>query len=207
MGSEMCIRDSVTIVQLLMQGYVPSLYSSLGIYIPLIVVNCIILGRAESYASKNDAVSSLFDGIGMGLGFSIALTLIGIFREFLGGGAFFGKQIIPEDFHISIFILAPGAFFVLAILTALQNKFKAPSATNGSVPQSNLACGGNCASCAGSACADNHLKLAEKAAEEAARAAAAKKAAAEKALAAKKAAEEAKAKAEAEAAKEPEKTE
>ena len=135
-----------------MQGYVPSLYSSLGIYIPLIVVNCIILGRAESYASKNDAVSSLFDGIGMGLGFSIALTLIGIF-------------------------LAPGAFFVLAILTALQNKFKAPSATNGSVPQSNLACGGNCASCAGSSCADNHLKLAEKAAEEAARAAAAKKAA------------------------------
>lgn len=201
------VASLVTIVQLLMQGYVPSLYASLGIYIPLIVVNCIILGRAESYASKNDAVSSLFDGIGMGLGFSIALTLIGIFREFLGGGAFFGKQIIPEDFHISIFILAPGAFFVLAILTALQNKFKAPSATNGSVPQSNLACGGNCASCAGSACADNHLKLAEKAAEEAARAAAAKKAAAEKALAAKKAAEEAKAKAEAEAAKEPEKTE
>ena len=201
------VRIPVTIVQLLMQGYVPSLYSSLGIYIPLIVVNCIILGRAESYASKNDAVSSLFDGIGMGLGFSIALTLIGIFREFLGGGAFFGKQIIPEDFHISIFILAPGAFFVLAILTALQNKFKAPSATNGSVPQSNLACGGNCASCAGSSCADNHLKLAEKAAEEAARAAAAKKAAAEKALAAKKTAEEAKAKAEAEAAKEPEKTE
>ena len=201
------VASFVTIVQFLLEGFVPSLYDSLGLYIPLIVVNCIILGRAESYASKNDAVSSLFDGIGMGLGFSIALTLIGIFREFLGGGAFFGKQIIPEDFHISIFILAPGAFFVLAILTALQNKFKAPSATNGSVPQSNLACGGNCASCAGSACADNHLKLAEKAAEEAARAAAAKKAAAEKALAAKKAAEEAKAKAEAEAAKEPEKTE
>ena len=201
------IAGFVTIVQLLLKAYLPALDAALGLFIPLIVVNCIILGRAESYASKNDAVSSLFDGIGMGLGFSIALTLIGIFREFLGGGAFFGKQIIPEDFHISIFILAPGAFFVLAILTALQNKFKAPSATNGSVPQSNLACGGNCASCAGSACADNHLKLAEKAAEEAARAAAAKKAAAEKALAAKKAAEEAKAKAEAEAAKEPEKTE
>lgn len=201
------VASLVTVVQLLMQGYVPSLYASLGIYIPLIVVNCIILGRAESYASKNDAISSLFDGIGMGLGFSIALTLIGIFREFLGGGAFFGKQIIPEDFHISIFVLAPGAFFVLAILTALQNKFKAPSATNGSVPQSSLACGGNCASCAGSSCAGNHLALAEKAAEEAAKAAAAKKAAAEKALAAKKAADEAKAKAEAEAAKEPEKTE
>lgn len=201
------VASLVTVVQLLMQGYVPSLYASLGIYIPLIVVNCIILGRAESYASKNDAISSLFDGIGMGLGFSIALTLIGIFREFLGGGAFFGKQIIPEDFHISIFVLAPGAFFVLAILTALQNKFKAPSATNGSVPQSSLACGGNCASCAGNACAGNHLALAEKAAEEAAKAAAAKKAAAEKALAAKKAADEAKAKAETEAAKEPEKTE
>ena len=202
------VASLVTVVQLLMQGYVPSLYASLGIYISLIVVNCIILGRAESYASKNDAISSLFDGIGMGLGFSIALTLIGIFRELLGGGAFFGKQIIPEEFHISIFVLAPGAFFVLAILTALQNKFKAPSATNGSVPQtSGLACGGNCASCAGSVCAVNHLALAEKAAEEAAKAAAAKKAAAEKALAAKKAAEEAKAKAEAEAAKDPEKTE
>lgn len=202
------VASLVTIVQLLMQGYVPSLYTSLGIYIPLIVVNCIILGRAESYASKNDVVSSIFDGLGMGLGFSIALTFIGIFRELLGGGAFFGMQIIPEDFHISIFILAPGAFFVLAILTALQNKFKAPSATNGSVPQSQLACGGNCASCAGSSCAANHLVLAEKAAEEAAKAAAAKKAAAEKALAAKKAAEEAKAKAAAsEAEKEPEKTE
>ena len=114
---------------------------------------------------------------------------------------------MPEDCHISSFSLAPGALCGLEILTALQNKFQDPSATKGSVPQSNLACGGNCASCAGSSCADNHLNLAEKAAEEAARAAAAKKAAAEKALAAKKAAEEAKAKAEAEAAKEPEKTE
>lgn len=199
------VASLVTVVQLLIQGFVPSLYASLGIYIPLIVVNCIILGRAESYASKYDVVSSIFDGIGMGIGFTIALTFIGMFREILGGGAFFGIQVIPEDFHISIFILAPGAFFVLAILTALQNKFKAPSATNGSAPKSVLACGGNCASCAGSACADNHLALAEKAAEEAAKAAAAKKAAAEKALAAKKAAEEAKAKAE--AAKEPEKTE
>lgn len=202
------VASLVTIVQLLIQGFVPSLYTSLGIYIPLIVVNCIILGRAESYASKYDVVSSIFDGIGMGIGFTIALTLIGIFREILGGGAFFGMQVIPEDFHISIFILAPGAFFVLAILTALQNKFKAPSATNGSAPKSGLACGGNCASCAGSACAANHLVLAEKAAEEAAKAAAAKKAAAEKALAAKKAAEEAKAKAAVmETAKEPEKTE
>ena len=94
------VASLVTIVQLLMQGYAFPLFIT-GYLHPLIVVNCIILGRAESYASKNDAVSSLFDGIGMGLGFSIALTLIGIFREFLGGGAFFGKQIIPEDFHIS----------------------------------------------------------------------------------------------------------
>lgn len=187
------VASLVTIVQLLIQGFVPSLYTALGIYIPLIVVNCIILGRAESYASKNGPVESAFDGIGMGLGFTIALTLIGIFRELLGAGAIFGNQVIPEQFHISIFILAPGAFFVLAILTALQNKFKAPSATNGSVEPSKLACGGNCMSCTGSTCMANHAVLAEKAAEEAARAAAAKKAAAEKALAAKKAAEAAKA--------------
>lgn len=188
------VASFVTIVQLLLQAYIPFLYSALGVYIPLIVVNCIILGRAESYAAKNDPISSAFDGIGMGLGFTIALTCIGLFRELLGAGAVFGQQIIPEDYHISIFILAPGAFFVLSILTALQNKFKAPSATNGSAPKSSaLVCGGNCASCMGAACAENHLKLAEKAAEEAAKAAAAKKAAAEKALAAKKAAEAAKA--------------
>lgn len=123
-------------MQLLLQAYVPSLYAALGIYIPLIVVNCIILGRAESYASKNGPVISTFDGIGMGLGFTIALTCIGVVREILGSGAVFGNVVIPEDYHIAIFVLAPGAFFVLAILTALQNKFKAPSATNGSVPQS-----------------------------------------------------------------------
>ena len=187
------VASLVTIVQLLIQGYLPSLYASLGIYIPLIVVNCIILGRAESYAAKNDPLSSAFDGIGLGLGFTIALTCIGLCRELLGSGAFFGHVVIPEDFHISIFVLAPGAFFVLSVLTALQNYFKAPSATNGSAPKSDLVCGGNCASCMGGACAENHLKLAEKAAEEAAKAAAAKKAAAEKALAAKKAAEAAKA--------------
>ena len=134
-----------------MQAYVPSLYSALGIYIPLIVVNCIILGRAESYASKNGPLESTFDGIGMGLGFTIALTCIGLVREILGSGAVFGHVIIPEDYHISIFVLAPGAFFVLSILTALQNKFKAPSATNGSAPKSELACGGNCLSCNGCA--------------------------------------------------------
>jgi len=153
------VATLVTIVQLLLQACVPSLYSALGIYIPLIVVNCIILGRAESYASKNGVIESTFDGIGMGLGFTIALTCIGLVRELLGSGAVFGQTIIPEDFHVAIFVLAPGAFFVLSILTALQNKFKAPSATNGSAPKSELACGGNCASCTGSSCMSNHEVL------------------------------------------------
>ncbi|MEY8354797.1 electron transport complex subunit E [Lachnospiraceae bacterium 54-53] len=145
------VATLVTIVQLLLQAYVPGLYSALGIYIPLIVVNCIILGRAESYASKNGVMESTFDGIGMGLGFTAALTCIGLVRELLGAGAIFGRTIVPEDYHISIFILAPGAFFVLAVLTALQNKFKAPSASNGSASKSQPACGGNCAACTGEA--------------------------------------------------------
>lgn len=153
------VASLVTIVQLLLQAYIPSLYTALGIYIPLIVVNCIILGRAEAYAAKNGPIESAFDGIGMGLGFTVGLTCIAIFREILGAGAVFGIEIIPEDFRITIFGLAPGAFFVLAGLTALQNKFKAPSATNGSVPQSKLACGGNCMNCTGSACMSNHTTL------------------------------------------------
>ena len=184
------VASLVTIVQLLIQGYLPSLYTALGVYIPLIVVNCIILGRAEAYASKNDALSSAFDGLGMGLGFTIALTCIGAVREILGSGGVFGFTFIPEDFRISIFVLAPGAFFVLSILQALQNKFKAPSATNGSVKRSELVCGGDCLHCQGSACSANHALIAEKVAEEAARKAAEKKAAAEKAAAAKKAAAE-----------------
>lgn len=124
------VASFVTIVQFLLEGFVPSLYDSLGIYIPLIVVNCIILGRAESYASKNSIWLSMFDGIGMGLGFTLGLTLIGIFRELLGSGAIFGFQFIPDGVHISIFVMAPGAFFVLAGLTALQNRLKMPSATN-----------------------------------------------------------------------------
>lgn len=184
------VATLVTVVQLLIQGFSPSLYTALGIYIPLIVVNCIILGRAESYASKNGVLPSLFDGIGMGIGFTIALTCIGIVRELLGSGAFFGMQFIPEEFHINVFVLAPGAFFVLAGLTALQNKFKAPSATNSSAPRpSDLVCGGDCMSCMGASCSDNHLKLAEQIAQEAQAASEAKKVAAERALAAKKAAE------------------
>lgn len=144
------VASFVTIVDMLMEGFVPDLYASLGLYIPLIVVNCIILGRAEAYAMKNGPVLSAFDGIGMGLGFTVALALIGSFRELLGAGTIFGVQVMPAAFQpISIFILAPGAFFVLAALTALQNRLKMPCATNGSVKQKKGGCNGDCLSCAG----------------------------------------------------------
>ena len=127
------VASLVTIVQFLLQGYVPSLYASLGIYIPLIVVNCIILGRAESYASKNPVLPSIFDGIGMGLGFTVGLTCIGAVREILGSGQIFGFQLLPLAdaaagkagyTPLTIFVLAPGAFFVLAMLIAIQNAFR-----------------------------------------------------------------------------------
>ncbi len=119
------IASFVTIVQFLLEGFIPSLYDSLGIFIPLIVVNCIILGRAESYASKNPVLPSMFDGLGMGLGFTVGLTAIGAFRELLGAGQIFGFQVMPQGYEpITIFILAPGAFFVLAALVAVQNKIK-----------------------------------------------------------------------------------
>ena len=126
------VASFVTIVEMLLEAYFyESLYKTLGIYIPLIVVNCIILGRAEAYASKNDVLSSIFDGIGMGLGFTLGLLLIGAVRELLGSGKIFGYTLLPSSYEpISIFILAPGAFFVIAFLTALQNKLKAPSASN-----------------------------------------------------------------------------
>ena len=138
-----------------MQAYVQGLYNTLGIYIPLIVVNCIIMGRAEAYAAKHSPLLSMFDGIGMGLGFTLALTVIGFCRELIGSGSVFGYEIIPADFHISIFVMAPGAFFVLAALTALQNRFKAPSATNVSKEErearkragEKLGCDGNCQNC------------------------------------------------------------
>ncbi|MBQ7128361.1 MAG: electron transport complex subunit E [Clostridia bacterium] len=150
------VASFVTIVQLVLKAYVPALDKSLGVFIPLIVVNCIILGRAEAYASKNPVLPSVFDGIGMGLGFTCALTIIGAVREILGSGAVFGYQILSEKIFtpISIFVLAPGAFFVLACLTALQNKFKAPSATNIEVEK--LACNSNCASCVGRQSCINH---------------------------------------------------
>ena len=160
------VASFVTIVEMLMHAYVTPLYDSLGVYIPLIVVNCIILGRAESYASKNPVIPSIFDGIGMGLGFTVALTILGMVRELFGAGTLFGMQIMPEAYvPVSILVLAPGAFLVMAILTALQNKFKAPSATN--IKGDDIACGGNCAGCTGRACGANHMAFAEQKAKEA----------------------------------------
>ncbi len=119
------IASFVTITELLLKAYLPSLYDALGLYIPLIVVNCIILGRAESYASKNNMIYSAFDGLGMGLGFTFGLTCIGIVRELIGNGTVFDLQVMPESYEpLTIFILAPGAFLVLAFLVALMNKIK-----------------------------------------------------------------------------------
>ena len=140
------VASFVTIVQMLLHAYVTSLYDSLGIYIPLIVVNCIILGRAESYASKNKIIPSVFDGIGMGLGFTVGLTAIGIVRELIGAGTVFDFQIMPKSYEgISIFVLAPGAFLVLAFLCALQNKLGVKGA-NRHVKAETM-CGGDCANC------------------------------------------------------------
>ncbi len=149
------IASFVTIVQLLLQGFIPSLYESLGIYIPLIVVNCIILGRAEAYAYKNPVLLSLFDGIGMGLGFSIALTCIGAVRELLGAGELFGYHVMPDSYvPISIFIMAPGAFFVLAALTAIQNKVKINGEKKGKdMSKIQSGCNSDCMNCSDSGCA------------------------------------------------------
>lgn len=155
------VASFVTMVQMLLEGFIPSIYDALGIYIPLIVVNCIILGRAEAYASKNAPIPSLFDGIGMGLGFTLSITCIGAVRELIGAGQLFGKQILPlADAAagtmgyepVTIFILAPGAFFVLAFLSAIQNKFKLGAAKRGIDPSNPDACGGACASCGNSMC-------------------------------------------------------
>lgn len=142
------VASMVTIVEYLLKAYLPDVNEALGIYIPLIVVNCIIFGRVEAYAAKNSVGLALFDGIGMGLGFTIALLIIGSFRELLGAGTVFGYRVMPGSYEpITMFVQAPGAFLVLAMLTALQNKFKLPSATNGKGKKSALACGGDCAHC------------------------------------------------------------
>ena len=121
------IATFVTVVELVMRGYVPSLFDALGLFIPLIVVNCVVLGRAEAFASKNTVWSSLVDGMGMGLGFTMALTVLGAVREILGSGAFFGMKLISGD-ALLLFILPPGAFIALGYLIVLANMIKEKNA-------------------------------------------------------------------------------
>ena len=119
------IASFVTVIEMLMQAYLPTLYQALGIYIPLIVVNCIILGRAEAFASKNSIWQSFLDGVGMGIGFTLALTILGSIREILGNGSFFGWSFISEDAHpMLLFIMPPGAFLALAGLIVVVNKLR-----------------------------------------------------------------------------------
>jgi electron transport complex protein RnfE len=170
------VASFVTIVQFLVQGFVPSLYAALGIYIPLIVVNCIILGRAESYASKNPVLPSLFDGLGMGLGFTVSLTVIGLVRELLGAGQAFGAQLLPLADRssgvvgytpITIFILAPGAFFVLAILVAVMNVVRARAEAKGKPLAKAQGClTGDCSGCASASVCGGHGNVEEKGGEE-----------------------------------------
>lgn len=146
------VASLVTVVELLMEAYVPVLYSALGIYIPLIVVNCIILGRAEAYASKNPPLLSLFDGLGMGLGFTGALAVIGALRELLGSGTFFGIDVTMNGMlkPVVIFVKAPGAFLILAFLIAILNACHIKNRSDKLVEGD---CGCNCAAC-GSPCPD-----------------------------------------------------
>lgn len=124
------VASFVTLIEFLIKAYFPSLYEALGIYIPLIVVNCIIFGRAEAFAGKNNVLNSIGDGIGMGLGFTLGIIIISAIRELIGAGAIYDHEFIPEDFRAALFVLPPGAFLVLSFLTAIQNKLKLPSATN-----------------------------------------------------------------------------
>ena len=138
------VASLVTVVEMITQAYMSALYESLGLYIPLIVVNCIILGRAEAFASKNGPVASIFDGVGMGVGFTVALVIIGFLREFIGTGAAFGVQILPESYPgIGIFTNAPGAFMVMAFVVAVMNKMNIKTRANEVVED----CDGCCANC------------------------------------------------------------
>lgn len=148
------IATLVKIIQMLIEAYAPALNTSLGVFIPLIVVNCIILGRAESYASKNPVVPSIFDGLGMGLGFTLGLTLIGLFRELLGAGQIFGAQVLSLSWFtpITIFVMAPGAFLVLACLVAIMNIVRAKMEAKGKPLAKPSGCiTGDCAGCGMSA--------------------------------------------------------
>lgn len=121
------IATFVTIIQMAMEAYLPTLYDSLGLFIPLIVVNCIVLGRAEAFAAKNNPFASFCDGLGIGLGFTFGLTLLGIVRELLGSGALFSLRVFPEEYSVLVFVLAPGAFITLGYLIAIINKLKVKS--------------------------------------------------------------------------------
>ena len=123
-GFIVVIATFVTIIQMAMEAYMPSLYDSLGLFIPLIVVNCIVLGRAEAFAAKNNPLASFCDGLGIGLGFTCGLTLLGIVRELIGTGALFSLRIFPEEFGVLVFVLAPGGFITLGYLIAIINKIK-----------------------------------------------------------------------------------
>ena len=168
------IASFVTMVELLLEGFIPSLYSALGLYIPLIVVNCIILGRAESYAYSNPVLPSLFDGLGMGLGFTGALTIIGLVREIIGAGEAFGFRIMPASYvPASIFVMAPGAFFVLAVVVAIQNKVKMEGEKKGKdMSKIGSGCSEDCMNCGESGCSarkfydDSTAKADEKSVEE-----------------------------------------
>ena len=118
------IASFVTILQMCLKAYLPDINKSLGLFIPLIVVNCIILGRAEAFACKNNPLSSLFDGIGIGLGFTLALTILGSMRELFGAGSIFGFILVPEAYNILLFVLPPGAFITLGFIIAIVNKLK-----------------------------------------------------------------------------------
>lgn len=118
------IAAFVTILQMVIKAFLPDIDAALGLFIPLIVVNCIILGRAEAFAAKQSPIASLFDGIGIGLGFTLGLTLLGICREFLGNGSVFGLTLLPETYNILLFVLPPGAFITLGFLIAIVNKLR-----------------------------------------------------------------------------------
>lgn len=143
------IASFVTIVDFLMQGFTPAMYQSLGVYIPLIVVNCIIMGRAEAYAGKHKPLEALFDGIGMGIGFTVALVLVAAVRELIGSGTFAGIRVMPQAYEpVNIFVLAPGAFLVLAVFVAIMNRLHIGAARREDTwdPTAKFVCG-DCASC------------------------------------------------------------
>jgi len=153
------VASLVTVTELLMEAYVPAVYEALGIYIPLIVVNCIILGRAEAYANKNTPLLSVMDGLGMGLGFTVALTLAGLFREVLGNGTAFGLQVLPQGVEpMGIFVQPPGAFLIIALFIVIMNAIGIKTRQKQLVE----GCDGCCAACASASSCSNKTEEAAK---------------------------------------------